>query len=84
MKSPTMRMGMEKKNVNIDPSLLLKHTPLCCLSQIAMYTIKTILLGKQKYHGTFVCLLNTNGNLRLNTINYGLYLKDRTRINKLC
>ena len=32
--------GAWKKYVIIGPSLLLKHTPLCCFSEIAIYTIK--------------------------------------------
>ena len=54
--------GAWKKYVIFDPSLLLKHTPLCCNSQIAIYTIKkTILLGEQKVHGTLARLSYIDG-----------------------
>ena len=54
-------MGHEKY-VIIGPSLLLKHTPLCRFSQIAIYTIKKIiLLGKWKFHGTLISLSYIDG-----------------------
>ena len=57
-----MPWGTPEKYVIIGPSLLLKHTPLSCFSEIAIYTKKKIiLLGKRKFHGSLICLSYLDG-----------------------
>ena len=75
--------GHEKKCHYWSKSSLETHTTLLFLSNCDLHNKKTILLGKQKFHETFVCHILMDS-LKLNTINIGLYLKGSARINKLC